>query len=112
MSTFDYPVPIYAAAIWMGQNELCLALPGESGKSHIIRFPLAKCQHDDRAWTAGWAGLIRVLKDRLQNNRPEKIGKPGEITQWQLTEIMKTFPVTMVGKRDAPEDLSLAELDL
>lgn len=112
-AAIDYPIPSYAAYVWMDDaGDLRLLLPGPTGKAHVLRYPSAKCQFDDKAWTAGWAAMTSVLKDRSRNGEPKKIGNPGDITQAQLAEMMKGMEITMVGKRDAPANLSLEELGL
>lgn len=112
MSIHDYPLPSYAAYIWMGsEGELCLLLPGETGKGHILRLPKAKCQFDDKAWTSGWSALSRLLQDRAQNGGTRKIGNAGEITQAQLEEALKHATV-IKAKVNAPADLALEDLGL
>lgn len=55
----EYPLPSYAASIWVASDSLMLAFPGQGpeARGHTIRLPLS---------AGGLQAAIAILKDRAQ----------------------------------------------
>ena len=98
-----YPVPSYAANIWVVGNEIHLALPPLEGnkQGHTVVLP----------WNAkALDHLLRILRQRATQVRPLNIATPAGPTQWDIEQLMKAV-------KKAPKKLEettvneVAELD-
>jgi hypothetical protein len=92
-----YPLPSYAATIWLAASDLCIALPsGPDGKSHVIRIPLAKCsiEKTDGGSTMGtqmgWQALLEILKTRAATQeRPIRLGDRAAPVQYDIDAMLR-----------------------
>lgn len=133
MSSADYPVPSFAAYIWLAGDKLCLGLPPADGRSrgHTVVIPLAKLNitRGQTEWeqengavdltrsvsTVGFATLLQLLHQRERDGRIAPIGARGEPTQYQLEAMMKALAGSSVSvTKAAPTKRaqSLADLGL
>jgi len=77
-----YPLPSYAASIWLADNTLWLGLPGRGpeDRGHSIPVP---------ATAEGMAQVLRILKARERDQASVRIGDEGSPTRAQLEAIMR-----------------------
>lgn len=70
-----YPLPAYAASIWVAGDNLMVQFPGQGpeGREHTIKLPV----HENGLKTA-----IKILKDRAQAEALT-IANRGTPSQWQ-----------------------------
>lgn len=92
-----YPLPSYAATIWLAGENICIALPsGASQKSHTIRIPVAKCSIETSEWgeplarQRGWMVLLDILKQR-QQLREAPIGTRAAPVQYDIEEMLRAI---------------------
>lgn len=97
----DYPVPHYAAHIWVVGNQIKVGLPPIEGhqQSHTISVP----------WTEKGLGIVlRMLRDRESQRRPQTVATQAALTQYQIEQLMKA----MKPKLKAASVAEIVELDL
>lgn len=78
----DYPVPHYAAHIWVVGNQIKVGLPPIEGhqQSHTVSVP----------WTEKGLGIVlRLLRDRESQRLPQAVATPASPTQWDIDQWMK-----------------------
>lgn len=91
----DYPLPAHACYVWLDEanNTIRIGLPPthEHERGHSVAIPLDKCSIEASAWGTtlarqrGWEELLRLLKARARETRPDRdIGTAATITQDQL----------------------------
>ena len=79
-----YPVPSYAAHIWVIGDVIHLALPPLEGheQGHTIRVPWNPKALDH---------LLRILRERETQKRPLNIATPAAPTQWDIEQVLKAM---------------------
>lgn len=103
----DYPLPDYAASIWLIGDEIALCLPAqvEGARAHTIQLP---------ATDKGMVALMTILRDRARaSNRT--IGTKAAPVQYDVEALLRGMSITKVPpayKTEARPDLSLDDLDL
>lgn len=79
----DYPLPSYAAHIWITGDEINLAFPSPlDARSHTVKFP---------ATNRGLTLALHLLRQRERDGVTNTIAKAGAPTQYQVEEIYKTI---------------------
>jgi len=136
-----YPLPSHAAHIWHAADQLWLGLPSpaEGARGHTTHFPVdeaalrnlladtERCSLDERKAIASLLALVSTLKARsaeaTQRQAPKRhkgvegsmIGSLGAPTQAQLEALTKGLRVQRIEplkKKEAPAELTLADLGL
>jgi len=75
----SYPLPSYAAYIWLKGDQVCLSFPGQNGaRAHQVQLPLNE---------AGLKCLVDILKGREQNE--VWLARAGAPTKRQVEEDLK-----------------------
>ena len=124
-----FPLPRYAASIWLAGDNLMLGLPPSDGheRGHTVVIPLSKCasqraigewEHDHGvvdlsryASTVGFTTLLSVLAERERAGRiSPRLGERSEPTQYNIDEILRR--VTRYTARGEVAGTSLADLGL
>lgn len=85
---------------------------------HTLTIRVGPTQAD---YALAMAALMRLLRDRAEQAQPATIATPAALTQYQLDEVMRALKSTAIAKpptkippklkRQAPEELSLEDLD-
>ena len=99
-----YPVPSYAAHIWVVGNEIHLALPPLEGhkQSHTVVLP----------WNAkALDHLLHILRHRETQTRQQTVATPASPTQWDIEQVMKAMKKSPNKKLEEATVDDLAELD-
>lgn len=127
-SAGEYPLPTFAAYIWLAGDTLMLGLPPSEGNSrgHQVAIPAANlCTSreltdrersdgvlslDRSVKTRGFIALLDVLRERAREGRVPKLGTRGEPTQYNLEEVLHKVKKYAPNGREAPT--SLADLGL
>lgn len=131
MSSFrgdDYPVPSFAAYIWLAGDKLMLGLPPREGheRGSTVAVPLAKMEtmrpigeweqeHGTvdltrYAATLGFHVLLETLRAREREGRIPLLAKPGEPLQYNIDEMLRR--VTKYNARGEVASTTLADLGL
>jgi hypothetical protein len=114
-----YPVPAFAAYVWLAGDRLMVGLPPGAGheRGHTVALPLAKCEVERSimgavpARVAGWATLLDLLKQRERAGRIAPIGERSEPTQYQLDAVLANI-TRFAAKGRKPAATSLNDLGL
>lgn len=95
----DYPLPQYAAYIWVEGSDLCLGTPpqAEHERGHTVRIPLAKCGVECSEWGTpkasqlGWKVLLDLLTARRRAESRDRftIATPADPTQYIIEQALK-----------------------
>lgn len=86
----DYPVPNYAAYIWLNGSSLCLGLPGPGPGASLATFPNT---------TQGLALALNVLRARERQPNELRLGHQSAPTQWEIDKWLKD-----AGRMSLPKD--------
>lgn len=123
-----YPLPKFAAYIWLVGDRLMLGLPPSEAaeRGHTVVIPLSRMEttrpigeweHEHGtvdlsryAATVGFTTLLDVLRERERAGRVAPIGARSEPTQYQLDAILARVTKYTTAGREAPT--SLADLGL
>lgn len=129
-----HTAPNYAIQIWIEGDDIKLCF-NDAGQTHVVTLDsgrtgipteadawaiVAAIKADERgpgvkpiAAVRGWAALKRTLRDRAEAHHA-KIGEKASPTQHQLDQLVRSFggTITVVGKKRAPESVSLEDLGL
>jgi len=124
-----FPIPRYAASIWLAGENLMLGLPPSDGfeRGHTVVIPLAKCatsrpigewEHDHNtvdlsryAATVGFTTLLSVLAERERAGRISPcLGERSEPTQYNIDAILRR--ITKYAPNGRVAATSLADLGL
>lgn len=131
----SYPLPSYAASVWLNGDKLTLAFPGldTHTQGHTVAVDIdisaitnlltsSRFDHknalgrDERKSLRGLLSVLHTLRERSHQNAPKTIGNPAAPTQYDLDQITRAIAGGKVRriepKREATEDLSLEDLDL
>lgn len=129
MSHDPYPLPAYAANIWLNEADNCLMLAVPAGADetgHTVRIPLDRCDVVVNGWgnplpgQRGWRVLLDILRERTRSAtlaRSERtIGTKASPVQYDLDKMLQAFggkvkrPLRNLD--DLPVEDMLKELDL
>ncbi len=124
-----YPIPKFAANIWLAGDMLCIGLPPDSSheRGHTVRIPLSKLsllrpageweqEHNSvdlarYAGTVGFSVLLELLRERERQGRIQPIGNKSEPTQYDIDAILhRVTKYASKGRQEAAT--TLADLGL
>lgn len=120
----DYPLPSYAAYIWMAGDSIRVLVPPtmNDDRSHTVSLPLDRCGVVCNGWgqtlpnQRGWEALFKLLQSRSSQREDPKLGTPAAPTQYDLDMVMRALGEGKVTryekKKAAPEKLGIEDLDL
>ncbi len=96
-----YPVPSYAAHIWVVGDEIHLALPPIEGlrQGHTVVMPRNAKALDH---------LLNILRARESQKRPRTLATKASPTQWDIEQWMKA---AKKAKLEAASVADIVELD-
>jgi hypothetical protein len=96
----DYPLPSFAAYVWLEGHELVLGLPprAEHERGHQVRIPLEKCSVECSSWGSplarqlGWKALLDILRERARAGQRDRfhVGTRADPTQQMLEAVMRS----------------------
>jgi hypothetical protein len=107
----SYPLPHYAASVWLSGDKLMVAFPPLPGniKGHTVALP---------STAAGFAVLQESLRER-QRDGYQKLGTKAVPVQYDIDEMIRRMGPNAVEvipakikKQNAPHTLTLSDLDM
>lgn len=94
-----YPLPAYAASIWIAGDQLMLALPPADGfesRTHCVAIPLERLEVQKNTFgepvpgNRGLAVLLTVLHQRDRARRSPRIGEPGAQARHAIAQAVES----------------------
>lgn len=122
-----YPLPSYAANIWLTGSTLWLSMPGadDYSRNHVVQVPInltliknliADTKNIDletRKTLQGLFAILNTLHERHQVGMADSISTKSAPTQHDLDQIIKAISsgrVTKIEKKKSIGDMSFDEL--
>lgn len=122
-----YPLPSYAANIWLAGSTLWLSMPGHDqyDRNHVVQVPInitliknlisdtENIDLETRKTLQGLFVILNTLHERHQVGAADRIGNKSAPTQWDIDQVLKAISsgrVTKIEKKKSINELSFDEM--